>query len=710
MGMPLVDTASTVDASRAFPLGLSTPRAGKPATGDSRGPAAHIDSAVNVAVFAPTVATLDIAYQAPGSPWQVQTLPNFTDGVHHGIVEGMPPGTRYGFRSSPDHEALPLSMPATDFDAVGGQPLLLDPYGRAVDERGEFITSVRTAGNFDWGHDRSPGVPWRNTIIYEAHVRGQTRLHPDIPEELQGTYAGMGHPAMIEHLIALGITSVQLLPVHFHLDEPHLQNLGMPNYWGYNTAAFFALHPGYATEAAQAAGAEAVEREFKDMVKSLHAAGLEVILDVVYNHTAEGGADGRTLSFRGLGETTYYRTDGHGTYVDTTGCGNSLNFGEPRVVQLVLDSLRYWVNEFHIDGFRFDLAVTLCRNSANEFDPRHPFLVAIAADPVLSATKLIAEPWDIGYGGWQTGRFPAGWVDWNDHFRDAVRTFWLADRAAIDAGGTGGSVGRLADALSGSAGLFEASGRSRLASVNFITAHDGFTLADLVSYDRKHNEANGEQNRDGHGDNRSYNHGFEGRTEDGAILARRAQTSRNLMASLMISLGVPMITAGDELGRTQQGNNNAYCQDNAINWIDWSATTESHDMLRNTKRVIRLRKEFLALQPHDYPARDKQAYFHWFDASGEPMSGDSWQDPRHRVVQLLLGSDDGQVDGLVVVNGGAEDVEVTLPALASETGPGHRPFELRLTTSELHDRRQGTRVSSGDLDMVQANSINVYRT
>jgi glycogen operon protein len=520
----------------------------------------------------------------------------------------------------------------------------------------------------------------------------------------------MAHPAMIEHLTGLGITSVQLLPVHFHLDEPHLQNLGMTNYWGYNTAAFFAPHPAYATRAAQEAGPQAVQDEFKGMVKLLHAAGLEVILDVVYNHTAEGGPDGQTLSFRGLGEMQYYRNDGNGRYVDTTGCGNSLNFGHPRVVQLVLDSLRYWVDEFHIDGFRFDLAVTLCRNAANDFDPHHPFLVAIAADPVLSSVKLIAEPWDVGYGGWQTGRFPPGWVDWNDHYRDALRSFWVADRAAIDAGGQGGSVARLADSISGSAGLFAESGRSRMASLNFFTAHDGFTLADLVSYDRKHNEANGEQNRDGHGDNRSYNHGFEGRTEDEEILASRAQTSRNLMATLMVSMGIPMITAGDEIGRTQQGNNNAYCQDNQITWLDWTSTPESHAMLRSTKRVIRLRKEFLASQPHDYPSRDKQAYLHWFDEHGNPMSMDRWNDPQHRVVQLLLGSDDGQVDGLVVVNGSANDIKITLPDISNDEGTGRRLFELRLTTSELHESRQGVRVAAGERDVVQSNTISIYRT
>jgi glycogen operon protein len=704
MVMPLFDTASTMDDSTALPLGVSFPRP------DSPGSENAAQSRANVAVYAPGVPSLEIAYKVPGGEWRLKSLPNVTHGVHHGIVEGFPYGSRYGFRATSKEESLPLSVPTLDLDDHGGQPLLLDPYGRAVDQREGFLTSVRMASDFDWGSDERPRTNWRNTIIYEAHVRGQSMLHPDVPEELRGTYAGMAHPAIIEHLKSLGITAVQLLPVHFHMDEQHLQDLGLTNYWGYNTAAFFAPHPGYATRAAQEAGPQAIQDEFKGMVKLLHAAGLEVILDVVYNHTAEGGPDGPALSFRGLGEDQYYRTDGHGRYVDTTGCGNSLNFGEPRVVQLVLDSLRYWVDEFHIDGFRFDLAVTLCRNAANEFDPRHPFLVAIAADPVLSDVKLIAEPWDVGYGGWQTGRFPGGWVDWNDHFRDAVRSFWLADRAAIEAGGQGGSVAKLADALSGSARLFEGSGRSRLASVNLITAHDGFTLNDLVSYDRKHNEANGEQNRDGHGDNRSYNHGFEGRTEDEGILAQRAQSRRNLMVTLMISLGVPMITAGDELARTQQGNNNAYCQDNPLAWLDWTRTPESYEMLRSTKRYIRLRKEFLASQPHDFPVREDQSYLYWFDESGQPMSMERWNDPHHRVLQHLLGSDDGTLTGLLVVNGGNSDVKVTLPQVTSDAGTPHRLFELRLTTSPLHELRQGSRVASGESDLVQANSINIYRT
>jgi glycogen debranching enzyme len=703
MVMPLFDTASTTDASTAVPLGVSVPRA------DSGGTRHRAGGRANVACYAPGVSSLEIAYIAPGGDWQIQALPNVTHGVHHGIVEDLPYGSRYGFRQASREQSLPFAVPTTNVEDDGGQPLLLDPYGRAVDQSDGFLTSVRMAGDFDWEADERLRLPWRNTIIYEAHVRGQSMLHPDVPEELRGTYAGMAHPAIIEHLTSLGVTAVQLLPVHFHMDEPHLQDLGLTNYWGYNTAAFFALHPGYATKAAQEAGPRAVQDEFKGMVKLLHAAGLEVILDVVYNHTAEGGPDGQTLSFRGLGEQTYYRTDGHGKYVDTTGCGNSLNFGEPRVVQMVLDSLRYWVDEFHIDGFRFDLAVTLCRNSANEFDPRHPFLVAIAADPVLSDVKLIAEPWDVGYGGWQTGRFPGGWADWNDHFRDALRSFWLADRAALEAGGHGGPLAKLADALSGSAALFQASGRSRLASVNYVTSHDGFTLNDLVSYDRKHNEDNGEENRDGHGDNRSYNHGVEGPTEDGGILAKRAQSRRNMMASLLISLGIPMITAGDELARTQQGNNNAYCQDNAIAWMDWTRTPESHEMLRSTKRYIRLRKEFLAAQPHDFPVRDEQSYLYWFDKDGHPMSPEHWNDPRQRVVQLLLGSDNGGIAGLVVVNGSTSDVQITLPRVTAE-GTHQRMFELRLTTSPLHEVRQGGRVASGEKDLVEAQSISIYRT
>ncbi|MBT8163120.1 MULTISPECIES: glycogen debranching protein GlgX [Arthrobacter] len=701
MVMPIFDTASTTDASRPSPLGLSLPQ---PASSDAE---ASSPERVNVAVWAPGLSTVEIAYKAPGESWKVQTLPKCDDGVHHGLVENLPAGTRYGFRGAPHEEALPLSVPAPDFDSDDVGQLLLDPYGRAVHQRGEHLSSVRMESAFDWGDDKQPRTPWRETIVYEAHVRGQSMLHPDIPEHLRGTYAGMAHPAMIEHFHSLGVTAVQLLPVHFHMDEQHLQYLGLTNYWGYNTAAFFAPHADYATQAAQQAGPHAVQDEFKGMVKLLHAAGIEVILDVVYNHTAEGGPDGDTFSFRGLGEQQYYRHDAHGRYLDTTGCGNTLNFAEPRIVDLAIDSLRYWVDEFHIDGFRFDLAVTLCRNAGNEFDLGHPFLKRIAEDPVLSKSKLISEPWDVGYGGWQTGRFPKGWADWNDHFRDGVRRFWLSDRSGVEPGQSSG-VGALADALTGSARVFGPSGRSRLASLNFVTAHDGFTLADLVSYDRKHNEANGEQNRDGHSDNRSYNHGFEGRTENETILAARALSKRNLMTTLMISIGVPMITAGDELGRTQHGNNNAYCQDNQLTWLDWTQTPESHDMLRSTKRVIRLRKEFLQAQDPGFP--DSRTDLDWFDEKGQPMTAAKWNDPSVRILQLLASSEGGAFRGLLVINGHKDDKKIVLPKLIAESGAGHRMFELRLTTSELNDRRQGALVAAGEREIVQGNTINIYRT
>ncbi|MEW1823559.1 glycogen debranching protein GlgX [Arthrobacter sp. NPDC080031] len=702
MVMPIVDTASTVDASRPSPLGLSVPLPGKSGR-DTRSP-----DRVNVAVWAPGLTRVEIAFKAPGDSWKVHTLPNLEDGVHYGIVDGLPPGTRYGFRAAAREDAIPLSAPAPDFDADDAEQLLLDPYGKAVHQRGELLTSVRMETAFDWGGDRLLRTPWRDTIVYEAHVRGQSMLHPDIPEHLRGTYAGMAHPAMIEHFHSLGVTAVQLLPIHFHMDEQHLQYLGLTNYWGYNTAAFFAPHADYATQAAQQAGPHAVQDELKGMVKLLHAAGIEVILDVVYNHTAEGGPDGDTFSFRGLGERQYYRHDAHGRYLDTTGCGNTLNFAEPRVVDLAIDSLRYWADEFHIDGFRFDLAVTLCRNAGNEFDPEHPFLKRVAQDPVLSKTKLIAEPWDVGYGGWQTGRFPKGWVDWNDHFRDSVRRFWLSERGASDGGMSGSTMGDLADALTGSARVFEPSGRSRLASLNFVTAHDGFTLTDLVSYDRKHNEANGEQNRDGQTNSLSYNHGFEGRTENETILAARALSKRNLMTTLMISIGVPMITAGDELGRTQQGNNNAYCQDNPLTWIDWTQTPESHDMLRSTKRVIRLRRDFLQAQDAGFP--DSGTGLDWFDEKGQPMTADRWHDPSRRIVQLLVSSEGGTYRGLIVINGNKDDKKIVLPKLLAESGTGSRMFELRLTTSELNDRRQGALVAAGEREIVQGNTINVYRT
>ncbi|WP_434621102.1 glycogen debranching protein GlgX [Arthrobacter sp. A5] len=685
--------------SRPFPLGVSA--APLPGAGvDDR------QDRVNVAVYAPGLTDAALYFQAPGMPWRAVLLPDCSDGVHHGLVTGMPAGSRYGFwagrrpgepdRQSPD--------PETD-------QLLLDPYGRFISERthGDYAlyNSVRMQSGFDWGNDAPPRTPWRNSVIYEAHLQGQTMLHPQIPAEIRGSYAGMAHPVMIGYLSALGITAVELLPIHFHLDEPHLQTLGLRNYWGYNTLGYFAPQVSYASAAAQASGPQAVQDELKGMIKALHAAGIEVILDVVYNHTAEGPADRPQLCWRGLAERAYYRHGDDG-YIDTTGCGNTLDFSEMRVVQMTLDSLRYWVEEFHVDGFRFDLAVSLARNAANEFRSLHPFLIAAATDQVLAGAKLIAEPWDLGPDGWQTGRFPAGWADWNDHFRDEVREFWLRDQAALAAGETGGTLSRLADGLAGSAGLFAGSGRSQLASINFVTAHDGFTLTDLVSYDRKHNEANGEDNRDGPDHNRSWNHGVEGPTVNPDILAARARTRHNIMATLLLSLGVPMFTAGDELARSQGGNNNVYCQDNETAWLDWTMGDAAREMLTATKRLIRVRRDFLADQPSSYPARGESSNLRWYGADGTPMTPDRWRDPGNRVLQMLMSSAGGLLDGLVVFNASRLERVITLPALSDADG-APRMFDLRLTTAEDHKLRQGERTPAGGTSRVEANSISVYR-
>ena len=680
-------------------------------------------------MYAPDLDDVVLYFQPPGGRWRSVLLPDFTDGVYHGVVDGMPVGSRYGFISAAAAAgpAATLGAAADAADSTGidpdAVPLLLDPYGRAIECRestkasngngngnGALYTSIRMDSSFDWGSDTHPHIPWRNSVLYEAHVKGQTMLHPQIPEEIRGSYAGLAHPVMIDYLTALGVTAVELLPIHFHIDEPHLQELGLTNYWGYNTLGFFAPHAPYASAAAREAGPQAVQDELKSMVKALHAAGIEVILDVVFNHTAEGKQGRPALSWRGLAEGRYYRHDGDGRYVDTTGCGNTLDFSERRVVQLALDSLRYWVEEFHVDGFRFDLAVSLGRNADNEFRAWHPFLIAAATDRALAGIKLIAEPWDLGPDGWQTGRFPSGWADWNDRFRDSIRDFWLTDQAAIAAGRTGGPLAPLGDALAGSADLFAASGRSQLASVNLVTAHDGFTLRDLVSYNRKHNEDNGEQDRDGASHNRSWNHGVEGPTEDEDILAARAQTSRNIMATLLLSLGVPMITAGDELGRSQLGNNNAYCQDNALSWLDWSMDQQSRGMLAATKRLIRVRRDFLANQPSGYPARGgESSYLHWFDVDGHPMSPEQWRDPANRILTLLIGSPEGLLDGLVVFNASPRPVDVTLPVLADDGG-SRRRFELRMSTAQDHPARQGVQVPAGARDRVAANSINIYRS
>lgn len=711
----VVAAVSTLGAaqSRHFPLGISAAPKGQP------------DQGANIAVYAPAHRHVVLCFQPPGESWRAILLPDKTDGVHHGFAAELPVGTRYGFYTN--LEASREELLLIDPEAV---QLLLDPYGRYIDEvtRADGSVrylSVRMDSGFDWGTVTRPNTPWRETVFYEAHVRGQTMLHPEIPEEIRGSYAGMAHPVMIAHLLELGVTAVELLPVHFHLDEPHLQGTGMSNYWGYNTLGFFAPHAQYASAAAREAGPAAVQAELKGMVKLLHMAGIEVILDVVYNHTAEGGPGGPSLSWRGLAEEHYYRMR-DGQYYDTTGCGNTLNFGNPQVMKMALDSLRYWVEEFHIDGFRFDLAVSLARNGKHEFDNQHPFLLAAAADSVLGTTKLISEPWDVGYGGWQTGNFPTGWADWNDTFRDTLRDIWLTDRATMFSGYHHNGLAKLGDALGGSSQLFAASGRSSMSSVNFVTAHDGFTLADLTAYNNKHNLDNQEENRDGNSNNRSWNHGVEGITNDEKILAQRARTSRNLMATMLLALGVPMLTAGDELGRSQGGNNNVYCQDNEIAWVDWSMDEEAKTMLAATRRLLKIRKDFLAAQPSGYPTRGGQSFIHWFGADGVPMSPEEWKNPHERVLTMLMGSPDGKVDGLVVFNTGITDEDVVLPAnprFDAESKDGEiaqpRPYMLRMTTAEAtltDDGEPSFRlprsielVKPGDRVRVDANTVQIYR-
>ena len=632
----------------------------------------------------------------------------------HGFVADVRPGQRYGFRAHgrwEPHRGLRYN-PAK---------LLLDPYARAVtgalrlrpELYGHVVDATTLDGDlgrldhsdsapfvphgvvvdpgFDWGDDRPPAVPWADTVVYEAHVRGLTKRLPRVPEHLRGSYAGLAHPTTVEHLVSLGVTTVELLPVHTVGDEPGLGRRGLPNYWGYSTLGFFAPHAGYASTS----DPQGVVDEFKGMVKLLHAAGLEVVLDVVYNHTCEGGVTGPLLSWRGLDGPTYYRLDSHGRDADTTGCGNSLDFSNARVVQLTLDSLRYWVQEMHVDGFRFDLATTLARGR-DGYDPDHPFLVAARADPVLAGVKLIAEPWDVGPHGWRTGQFPPPFTEWNDRFRDTVRDFWLAGAARETRGGPSGGVRDLATRLAGSADVF-AQHRGPLASINFVTAHDGFTLADCTTYEGKHNEANGEDNRDGTTYNRTWNHGVEGPTDDEGVLAERRRAIRNLMGTLVLATGVPMILGGDEIGRSQGGNNNAYCQDNEISWVDWDLRQWQHDLFATTAHLLRLRRDHPVLRQERFFAgrpvhADGTKDLAWFAPDGHEMVHDRWHDPELRTLQMYLHAVEEDGSGrhadeslLVVVQGSARPVEVVLPGPPWAVG-----YRLLWDSGPEHPAAQGT--------------------
>ncbi|MGW5271471.1 glycogen debranching protein GlgX [Streptomyces sp. NPDC004044] len=583
-------------------------------------------------------------------------LTELTHEVWHGFVPGVRPGQRYGYRVHGRWDP----WTGARWNAA---KLLLDPYARAVD--GSFTLPAEVYGHVrdwpqqqvadtvrderdsapfvpkgvvvhdddDWAEDRRPKTPWADSVIYELHVRGFTKLHPGIPEELRGTYAGLAHPAAIGHLQRLGVTAVELLPVHQFAHEDHLLRRGLHNYWGYNSIGYFAPHADYS---ASGTGGQQVG-EFKRMVRALHDAGIEVILDVVYNHTAEASELGPMLSLRGIDNRGYYRLQSDARrYADYTGCGNTLHVVQPHVLRLITDSLRYWVTEMGVDGFRFDLAAALAR-SMHDVDMLSPFLAVIAQDPVLRRVKLIAEPWDVGNGGYQVGAFPPLWTEWNDRYRDAVRDFW---RGALP------DVRDLGYRLTGSSDLYAWGGRRPYASVNFITAHDGFTLRDLVSYEQKHNESNGEGNRDGTSDNRAWNCGAEGGTDDPGINALRRRQLRNLLTTLLLSTGVPMLVAGDEMGRTQGGNNNAYCQDNEVSWLDWSLLDQPQwrELTELTARLLTLR--------HTHPVLRRRAFFSgraqaadglrdlaWFTRQGKEMTETDWYAPAATIGLYLSGRD-----------------------------------------------------------------------
>jgi glycogen operon protein len=521
---------------------------------------------------------------------------------------------------------------------------------------------------FTWGDDRRPRIPWHDTVIYEVHVRGFTLRHPEVPEPLRGTYAGLATAPVIDHLKRLGVTTVELMPVHSFVDDRHLIERGLRNYWGYNSIGFFAPEARYSSSGRIS--------EFKTMVKTLHSAGLEVILDVVYNHTAEGNQMGPTLCFRGVDNASYYRlAPGNARYyMDFTGTGNTLNLTHPRVLQLIMDSLRYWVQEMHVDGFRFDLASALARE-LYDVDRLGTFFDVISQDPVLSQVKLIAEPWDVGAGGYQVGNFPAGWAEWNDKYRDTMRAYWKGD---------GGLIGEFARRFTGSSDLYAGSGRTPHASINYITAHDGFTLQDLVSYDQKHNDANQEGNQDGHTHNLSWNCGVEGPTDDAGVLALRARQQRNLIATLLLSQGVPMLLAGDEIGRTQQGNNNAYCQDNEISWVDWDRARQHQGFLRFVQRMIRIRQEHPLLRRRRFfqgrPIRGGGVKdILWLTPEGREMTDREWtQDFARSLAVYLAGEALEESDArghrlqddnfLLLLNAHHDDLEFLLPEMRAGSG------------------------------------------
>ena len=648
-------------------------------------------------------------------------LPEYTDAIWHGYLPDLAPGAIYGFRVhgpyEPDqgHRFNPNKLLLDPYAKGHFGELKWDPavFGYEMESSDDTTFDKRDSApfmpkcvvvdpNFDWKQEqqRRP-VPWDHTILYETHVRGFTKLHPAVSEAHRGTYKGMAHKAVIDYIKSLGVTSVELLPIHTFINDSHLLERELTNYWGYNTIGFFAPDPRYAHEREQTL------REFKEMVAAFHEAGLEVILDVVYNHTAEGNERGPTLSFKGIDNASYYRLmpDEPCYYINDTGTGNTLNLSHSRVIQLVTDSLRYWVNETRVDGFRFDLGTILAREP-NGFDNQSGFLKACCQDPVLATVKLIAEPWDCGPGGYQVGGFPPGWAEWNDKFRDTVRDFWRGEGAAA----------ALAPRLTASGDCFNHQGRKAWASVNFVTAHDGFTLNDLVTYNDKHNEANGEDNNDGSNDNRAWNCGAEGPTDDADINALRLRQIKNVLATLLLSQGTPMLLAGDEFGRTQDGNNNAYCQDSEISWLNWEIEEEGQSLIGFVQQLTALR--------HKYPILRRSRFFtgayneeldvkdvSWINASGSEMPNEAWDDASTRCFGMLI---DGrsQPTGirkrgedatmLIVVNGHHDLVEFMLPEVV-----GGNQWALEIDTN-LASIREETTFASGDVYGVTGRSLLLF--
>ena len=650
-------------------------------------------------------------------------LPEYTDEIWHGYLEGIGPGTVYGFRVHGPYEP-------DQGHRFNPNKLLLDPYARefmgqlkwdhacfgytigspdddlSFDERDSapFVPkSVVVDPGFDWKQSHKPLVPWDRTIVYETHVRGYTKLHPKVPEKLRGTFAGLAQADVVEYIKSLGVTTVELLPIHHFVNDSYLLDKGLTNYWGYNTIGFFAADPRYFADPRRGV------QEFKEMVARFHDAGLEVILDVVYNHTAEGNERGPTLCFKGIDNFSYYRLlpDQRRYYINDTGTGNTFDLSHPRVMQMVADSLRYWVQEMHVDGFRFDLGTVLAR-SPDGFDNRHGFLKVCSQDPVLSGVKLIAEPWDCGPGGYQVGRFPPGWAEWNDNFRDTTRDFWRGEAAAA----------QLSPRLCGSADIFDSHGRKPYASVNFVTAHDGFTLHDLVTYNDRHNEANGENNQDGSSNNRSWNCGVEGPTDDTGVNALRERQMRNMLATLLLSQGTPMLLAGDEFARTQQGNNNAYCQDNEISWVNWDWTPSGEALCTFTKRLIALRKRYPILRRSRFLSGEINEQIGireitWINATGQEMQNEQWGDAMMRCFGMIL---DGRAQAtgirqrgqdatiLVIFNGYHDLVSFTLPESGDEPAKWRRLIDTNLPLEE----QSSALLSSGDSYDVTGRSLLLF--